>query len=252
MWQAFVIVLREGFESFLMVAITVSYLHKTRRTDLMSAVTCGILGSILISAGIGFFIFQTSGSQPLWEGILGLISAFLVGGFVIHMWKTAPHLKQDMEKHLAEKTSDHSGFSAWLGVFIFIVFMISREGMETALMLIQVHTPGVLIGSLLGALAAALIAFIWTRVGRAINLKLFFQTTSIFLMLFVLQILLYSFHEFTETGFFPNGEYWHALTEPYGPDGLYGRWISLGMVFICAAWLFTAWMKSLCTARQSS
>ncbi len=252
MWQSFVIVLREGFESFLLVAITAAYLRKTHREVLMPAVWWGVVASLVASALLGFILFQTSASQPLWEGVMGLISAFLVGGFVIHMWKTAPHLQQDMEKALAEKTHENTGKAAWWGVFIFTVFMISREGMETALMLIQVHSKDVVSGALLGALAAAAIAFIWTRVGRVINLKLFFQVTSVFLLLFVVQILIYSFHEFTETGYFPNSEYWHQLTEPYGPDGLYGQWYSVLMVAVCTVWMLSAWISQFFRARQSS
>ena len=243
MWQAFVILLREGFESFLLVAITAAYLRKTQREVLMPAVYWGVVASFAASVLLGWAVFATSASQPLMEGILGVVSAFLVGGFVIHMWKTASHLKQDMEKKLAEKTNENVGQAAWWGVFIFTVFMISREGMETALMLIQVHSADVVSGSLLGALGAAAIAFVWTRVGRLINVKLFFQVTSIFLLLFVVQILFNASHEFSEAGIFPNSEWWHNLSEPYGPDGVYGKWVSLGMVGVCALWLLIAWLK---------
>jgi high-affinity iron transporter len=242
MWQAFVIVLREGFEAFLMVAITLAYLQKTRREDLCGAVGAGIAASLAVSALIGLFLYKTDSNQPLWEGVLGLVSAILVGAFVVHMWKTAPHLKQDMERTLEAKTHAPSSKAAWMGVFGFIILMISREGMETALMLFQVHTAGVVTGALLGAAGAAAIAMIWTRVGRLINLKLFFQVTSLFLLLFVVQILIYSFHEFTETGLIPNVEFWHDFSEPYGPEGRYGRWYSVFMVGACALWLVWAWI----------
>lgn len=243
MWQAFIILLREGFESFLLVAITVAYLRKTHREVLMPAVYWGLLASLGASALLGWAVFVTSASQPLMEGILGVISAFLVGGFVVHMWKTAPYLKQDMEKALAEKTQERTGQAAWWGTFIFTVFMISREGMETALMLIQVHSSEVVTGSLLGALGASAIAFVWTKVGRLINVKLFFQVTSIFLLLFVVQILFNASHEFAEAGVLPNSEYWHNFSEPYGPDGVYGKWVSVAMVCICAIWLLVAWVR---------
>ena len=243
MWQSFVILLREGFESFLLVAISAAYLRKTHREVLMPAVYWGVVASLAASLLLGWAVFATSASQPLMEGILGVVSAFLVGGFVIHMWKTASHLKQDMEKKLAEKTEAHTSRAAWWGVFIFTMFMISREGMETALMLIQVHSADVVTGSLLGALGASAIAFLWTRVGRLINIKLFFQVTSIFLLLFVVQILFNASHEFAEAGVLPNSEWWHEISEPYGPDGLYGKWVSVVMVGFCALWLLFAWFK---------
>lgn len=242
MIQAFVIVLREGFESFLIVAIIVAYLQKTGRRSLMSAVAWGVGASVLLSVILGFFLLQGA-NQPLWEGITGAVSAVMVTWFVVHMWQTAPHMKKDMEAKLSEKVSVPNTRAATLGIFSFTTFMIAREGMETALLLLQVHEPSVLVGALLGTLAATGMALLWWKLGRLINLKLFFQVTAIFLLLFVCQILIYSFHEFTEAGIFPNSEAWHVATEPYGPDGLYGKWISLGTVVLCGVWLGVAGIK---------
>ncbi len=242
MLQAFIIVLREGFESFLIVAIIFAYLRKTNRSHLLPAVNWGVAASLLTSTAFGYWILQGA-SQPLWEGILGLASSVLVGAFVVHMWRMAPHLKQDMEKKLSRVTAPQDAKGMFAGIFIFTVFMITREGMETALLLIQVHEPSRITGMILGLAAAAALAFVWVRVGHLINLKLFFQVTALFLMLFILQILLYSFHEFSEAGVLPNSEVWHVATEPYSPEGIYGRWISLGMVAVCGVWLAIAWIK---------
>ena len=242
MFQAFVIVLREGFEAFLMVAITVAYLKKTACLKLIPAVYWGILGSILTSAGLGYLLFQGALGQSLWEGIFGLVSAALVTWFVVHMWRTAPRLKKDMETRLNAATEGKPTKTAFFGVFLFTLFMISREGMETALLLIQIHETQIVTGVCLGIFAAAGMAFLWGRFGHLINLKLFFQVTAIFLLLFVVQILIYSFHEFTEAGIFPNSEALHTATEPFSPEGLYGKWFSLMMVGGCGLWLVGAWL----------
>ena len=49
--QAFVVTLREGLEAFLIVAISLAYLRKTGRLELIPAVRWGIALSILISIG---------------------------------------------------------------------------------------------------------------------------------------------------------------------------------------------------------
>jgi high-affinity iron transporter len=113
--------------------------------------------------------------------------------------------------------------------------------METALLLIQIHEPRILTGVFLGIVGAAAMAFAWARFGYLINLKRFFQVTSIFLLLFVVQILIYSFHEFTEAGILPNSEWFHEMSEPFSPDGLYGKWFTFLMIGTCAAWLIGAW-----------
>ncbi len=236
MLQAFVIVLREGFEAFLIVAIIFAYFRKTGQLQYLPAVRWGVAFSVIPSGLLGLFLYRGA-SQPLWEGVTGVISAVLITWFVIHMWKTAPHLKQEMETKLKQSIAAPTHRGAALGVFAFTAFMISREGMETALLLIQIHEPRIVTGIALGILAAGSMAFLWGKLGHRINLKLFFQVTALFLLLFVAQVLLYSFHEFCEAGIFPHSEALHVATEPYSSEGIYGRWVSLGMVIICALWM---------------
>ena len=54
------------------------------------------------------------------------------------------------------------------------------------------------------------------------NLARFFQVTAVFLLIFVVQLLIYGFHELTEANIFPNSQVWHDATEPFGPDGVDG------------------------------
>ena len=51
MTQAFIITLREGLEAFLIVAISLAYLKKTGRQQLVSAVHWGIAVAIALSVG---------------------------------------------------------------------------------------------------------------------------------------------------------------------------------------------------------
>ena len=251
MLQSFIIVLREGFEGFLIVAITLAYLIRTQQKFLVPAVYLGLIASLAVSAGLGFWLWQGA-SGPLWEGIFGLISAVFIGWLVWHMWVTAPRLKKDMEVRLTTATQNKSVLAAQLGVFIFTILMISREGMETALLLIQVHEPQIILGVSLGAICAAGMCFLWTRFSHLIDLKRFFQVTSIFLFLFIIQILIYSFHEFTEAGIFPNSEALHVATEPFSPEGLYGKWFTLIMIAICGVWLLISRWRARASKKTES
>jgi high-affinity iron transporter len=234
MVQALVIVFREAFEAFLIVAVTLAYLRKTGREPLRVAVWSGIAVSIVTSAALGFLLRQVN--QPLWEGVLALVAAALATTFVIHLWRTAPRLKQQMESDLERHAVKPSGM-AWLGVFGFTVLMITREGMETALMLIQVRQGRFWLGCGLGLLCAAALASLWARFGHRVNLKRFFQVTGLFLLLFSIQIVFYAIHEFSEAEILPNSETIHLLTEPYSADGRYSLWIMFGIVALCGTWL---------------
>ena len=69
------------------------------------------------------------------------------------------------------------------------------------------------------------------------NLALFFQVTAVFLAVFVVQLLIYGFHELTEANLFPDSEALHWATEPYGPDGIYGQDLSYSLVLLPMGWL---------------
>ena len=242
MLQAFVIVLREGFEAFLIVSIIVSYVRKTTQDWLLPAVWWGTAISLAVSTAMGF-VMARGVNEPLWEGVLGVVAAVMVTSLTLHMWKHARTQKKEMEARLEKLSAKPSRPSEWLGIFLFTVFMISREGMETALMLIQVPEGRIFGGAALGLAAVMVFCFLWVRASSYINVKLFFQVTGIFLLLFVLQILIYSFHEFSEAHLLPNSEILHAATEPFSPDGLYGKWFSVVTVGVSATWLLFAWLQ---------
>ena len=260
MLQSFIIILREGFESFLLVAVILAYLRKSGRPQLTAAVYSAIAVGLAVSAGLGYLLFKMQtgstemiertvgpavarflGNEALREGVLGLIAIVMVLSLVIYMWRTGPKLKQHMEGRLT-RVSTKGGWLAFLGVFLFTALTISREGMETALMLLQVRSPRLIWGALLGLAAAVSMAWAWGRFGHLINVRRFFQVTGIFLVLFMIQVAIYSFHEFSEAGILPNSEAIHTATEKFSPEGLYGQWFSLVMVGVCALWLVGAWV----------
>jgi len=236
--QAAVIVFREGFESFLVVAIIFAYLRKTGRDWLRPAVWWGILMAVFASIGMGYWL-QTL-NQPLWEGVIALVAAVLVASFVVHIWRVAPTMKREVEARIEAQASKASTW-AWVGVFVLTLLMITREGMETALLLIQVIKAGqqsqFILGCAVGLVLAVVTSWAWAHWGHRVNVKRFFQVTGLFLLLFTVQIIFYAIHEFSEAEILPNSEAIHIATEPYSADGRYGLWIMFGMVAICAIWL---------------
>ncbi|HEX5886345.1 MAG TPA: FTR1 family protein, partial [Pyrinomonadaceae bacterium] len=253
MLNSFIIVLREGFESFLLVAVILAYLRKSGQRWLNSSVYVAIAVALAASGGIAYllktgvddatiqsvfgsfiggYVSQFFANEALREAVLGAIAVVMVGTLVIHMWRTGPKIQQRMRERLSAVSSNSSRVAAVLGVFLFTFLMITREGMETALMLMQVKDPNVITGALLGLGAAIVFALGWARFGHLINVKRFFQVTGIFLLLFMIQVAIYSFHEFTEAGLLPNSEFLHHATEKFSPDGLYGKWFSPIMIGI--------------------
>ena len=242
MLQAFIIMLREGFEGFLIVAIILAYLRKSNARWLESPVYWGIGISIIASAVVGWLL-RDGVNQSFWEGMLGIATIVMVGTLVIQMWRVGSKMKSQMESKLFGIFSKNSRVAAAWGVFLFTVLMITREGMETAVMLIQIKEPRFVTGAILGTLAAAALSYAWMRFSYLINVKRFFQVTGVFLLLFLVQIGIYSVHEFSEAGVLPYSQLVHDATERFSPEGLYGKWFSLLIVFACAIWLASGWVK---------
>ena len=91
--------------------------------------------------------------------------------------------------------------------------------METALLLMQLHqTTNLVLGAALGSVAAAGVAWLWSRYGHRVNLALFFQATAIFLFVFVVQLVIKGAHEMSEQQYLPYSEIIHSSTEAWGPD----------------------------------
>lgn len=264
MLNSFIIVFREGFESFLLVAVILSYLRKAGHRWLTSvvyiAIVCALSASIalgyVLRAGVddsvvqrifgerfGSYVSQFLANESLREGVLGIVAIVMVASLVIYMWRTGPKVQERMRNRLGAMSSRSSRVAAISGIFLFTFLMITREGMETALMLLQVHGSEMVGGALLGLGAAGMFAWAWARFGHLINVKRFFQVTGIFLLLFMVQVGIYSFHEFSEAGLLPNSEVLHTATEKFSPDGLYGKWFSVVMISVCAFWLLIGWLK---------
>jgi len=178
----------------------------------------------------------------------------LVITMVIYMLKAAKHLRRDIGARL-EAAAVRTGRGAWLGVFLFVVLMVTREGMETAFITAslfrQTDTAHFALGAFGGLSLAAALAWTWVRYGQLVNLALFFKVTSVFLVLFAFQLVIYSFHEATEANLLPlDNAYWHVATEPYGPEGQYGALLTYLLVLVPAAWLMFAGLKTRLAAAR--
>jgi high-affinity iron transporter len=242
MVQTFVIALREGLEAFLIVAISLAYLRKSGRQALVPAIHWGIGAAIALSIAASW-LFQRATNQALWEGVLALVAATLVLSLLVYMWRHARQLKGRNERRLASAAL-WAGPRAFAGVFFFTLLMITREGMETTLLmgtlLFQIRVVPFIVGAVAGIAGAGLLAWLWSTYSYRVSPALFLQVTAIFLGVFVVQLSIYGFHELTEANLLPRSDELHLATEPYGRDGRYGQYFSYALVLLPMAWLALA------------
>lgn len=251
MFETLMIAFREGLEAFLIIAITIAYLAKTGGQALIPSVRKGCYVAVIACVIMGVILAKVGGLTPFWEGTLALVAAILVITCTIHMLKLGKHMKREITGAI-DKAVANPGSGAKFGIFMFVLLMIGREGLEAATMIASLAqtTDGapLAIGGVLGVALAGLVAWAWSIYGHRVNLGLFFQITAIFMVLFSIQLLIYAFHEYTESaeiarlGLFDNA-YWHQATEDWGPEGRIGAWISYSLVLVPLGFLIAGFLK---------
>lgn len=251
MFETLMIAFREGLEAFLIIAITLAYLAKTGGEKLIPSVRQGCYVAVIACAILGVVLAKIGGLTPFWEGTLALVAAVLVISCTIHMLKMGKHMKKEITGAI-DKAVANPGNGAKFAIFAFVLLMIGREGLEAATMIASLAqtTDGMplAIGGLIGVLMAGSVAWAWSKYGQRVNLGLFFQVTAVFMVIFSIQLIIYAFHEYTETQELNSlgiidVPYWHAATEDWGPQGRIGSWISYSLLLVPLAFLGASLLK---------
>jgi high-affinity iron transporter len=244
MFQTLLIAFREGLEALLVVAIATLYLRKTGRVHLLAAVRSGVATAVALSLALGYVLSRVGALSPTAEGLMALAAAAAVVWCVVHMRKAGKGMGREIHARL-DRATLLDGPRAWLAVFAFTLFMVGREGVETATMIASLASSAELShmawGGALGLGLAAAIALAWARYGRAVDLGRFFRVTSWFMLVFALQLVIYALHEFTESALIPgiDNAWWHAATEDLA-EGTIAQLVSLALVAVPTVWLGVA------------
>ena len=195
----FVVTLREGFEAALVVGIVMACLKKADQTRLDRWVYLGVLGGVIASIAVGFFLagtitgIKTAGGiyapvvKQLLEGIFGVVAIAMLSWMLLWMTQQAKSVKGQVEGAIAQALAD-SNNNAGKAVFLLIFIAVLREGFETVLFILakfQQDWTVPAVGAVAGLTLAAVMGILLFAVGVKINIRLFFQVMGIFLLLIV-------------------------------------------------------------------
>lgn len=216
MLEALVIVLREGVEASLVLAIVLAYLRKTGRAALAPWVWAGVGLALVGSVAGAWGLTRFAWNPETFEGALMLLGAVGVITLVIWMNRAAKGLKKEIESKVEEATQRATG-AGW-GVLAFCALMILREGVETVLFLtaIAFNTDGLsrFLGAGIGLALSAVFAFYLIRGSLRIDIGKFFRVTTLVLFVLAFQLIVGGFHELAESGVIPSTR---ALMAAVGP-----------------------------------
>jgi high-affinity iron transporter len=242
MLATFLTTFREGLEALLIIVIAITFLRKTDNHRLVPPLLYGTFVAVALSIALGYYLAEYGALSPVWEGLMAFVAAILIILCVVHMLRHGKKMGEEIRTKLQALTEQQS-FLIKAGIFTFALLMVGREGIEAATLIAVLASFQsklmLLLSACVGVIAAISIAMLWAKYGKHVNVGLIFKITGIFLTLFAVQLFIYAFHEFSEANVLPvlDNAYWHELTEPLGPDGKYGVWLSYSLLIIPLAML---------------
>jgi high-affinity iron transporter len=215
MLAGFLLALREGIEAALIISIVLGMLKKMQRIDRARVVWLGVAGAALISVGVAIVLnvigaeFEGAAEQAF-EGFTMLFAAAVLTWMIFWMQKQGRQIQKGLEADVREALSG----GQTIALFSVAFFAVLREGIELALFLTAVNFSAPLVGSdapilgwlggILGLIAAAIIGWLMYESAIKLNLRRFFQYTSIVLILFAAGLVGHAVHEFNELGWIPS------------------------------------------------
>lgn len=220
MFESFVIMLREGVEAALVIGILLVVLRQSGRRHLERPIFWGLGLAVVASVGAAVALRWLPINGEAYEGALYWISAAFVGTMMWWVHRNARSFKSQVEQRVqqaAEAAPERNLREMWgLGAFAFL--MVFREGGETVLLLSAVNlTTDALssfIGTLLGLVGAVVFGVMFVRGSLHVNLRRFFFVTEWVLAIFVAQLVINGYHEFSEAGILPATQQSMALVGP--------------------------------------
>jgi len=191
------------------VGLALSVLSRVGQPQFKKMIWAGVVTAVLISLGIAGLLQWVGMSlegpaEEIFEGVTMLLAAGVLTWMIFWMLRNSSQSQSGLESDVRDAVQKGQ---AW-ALFGIAFFAVLREGIETALFLsaaaLSTSSSQVLLGGLLGIAAAVLIGWALFAATIRLNLRRFFQVTSLLLILFPAGLFAHGIHEFVEVGWIPS------------------------------------------------
>ena len=195
--QGAIIGFREGLEAFLIIAIMLEYLNKTKQPLFKRNVKQGLVIGLFVSVLFGvalFFVASALGQSSdilakAWESLVSLLAMLLITTFIVWMIKHGRHMINDIE----QSTQSHLSSK---GLIVLAAVMVAREGAEVVLFMVaSTDKVSYVLGIAVGLVVSAALAFLVYKSLIKVNLSVIFNITLAYLILQAGFLLGYAVHE---------------------------------------------------------
>ena len=233
MVSSFVITFRETLEAALIVGIILAYLFRTKQQKYNNVVYYGVFCAVVASI-IAAVLFQLlaggfeGAAEQIFEGTTMLFAAVLLTTMILWMLR-----QKNVAKELEHRVQRHLNTQQQFGLFLVTFLSVFREGVETVIFLGASSFSGgdnLLLWGLSGVVAACILGYLIFVAAKKVKLKLFFNISSVFLILFAAGLVAHGVHEFEEAKLLPaTFEVWN-LNPAINPDGSFPAFHEKGAV----------------------
>jgi high-affinity iron transporter len=208
MFASLLLMFREGLEAALIVGIMLGYLgqvgHQDRRRTVWIAVAAAAGVCVALAVGLQIVGASLEGrAEPVFEGLAMLLAVVVLTWMIFWMRYQARHIKSALEAEIRAAVRQEHGWALFSLAFL----AVFREGVEMALFVTAIDTVTnaftAWVGGLIGLAAAAVVGWlIYTSTAR-LNVRRFFDVTSVILLMFAAGLFAHSIYELQEAGWLP-------------------------------------------------
>ena len=191
MLTALLIMLREGFEAALVVAIVYAYIRRIGRRDLVAPMWQGMAAAAALSIGVGIGVHLTvenlTGQVRLLAfAAVSMLAVIVLTWMIFWMRRQARRIRGELEDSVDHAIAAQG--DARFAVMTVAFLAVAREGLEAALFLIAAATTedgwAVLMGGLIGLAGASVLGALVVLGGRRLPMRQFFTITGLILIVF--------------------------------------------------------------------
>src|SRR6478752_5908320 len=196
MLASFLIMLREGFEAALVIAILYSYLRRSGRAELLGPLWAGIGAAFVVVLALGVAVHLGMDElvgvarQRAFAATM-LLAAGVLTWMVFWMLKHSRAMKGELEGSMDHAIDARSNVKVAVVAAAFLAVL--REGFEATLFLIATATQesgeNVLLGGIAGLVVAGVLGWMVVVGGKRLPMKQFFTVTAWVLVIFAAGLL---------------------------------------------------------------
>ena len=187
--QSLAIILREGMEAALLLAVMLTYLAAAGYRELKKYVFMGVVGAIVLGILTWWVIQFALGISPLeqeaLEGMTSLLAAAVL--FSVSFWAIRQVDIRNWKEYIRQKAEHAMGTGSGLALASVAFLVVYREAVETILFYeaLWMRSEGsggaIVMGVVLGTLILFSLVFLMFKVGLRIPLRPFFAITGVLL-----------------------------------------------------------------------